>query len=167
MADWIPILTVIHVLGAITFIVAHAVSMAIAFSLKALSDPDLLRRRLKISAWALSVAYWALLVVLVSGFADGIAGAWFNSGRWWIWASLVILLVVAVLMYPLATAPLARVRWALGSPILPRARREVPKAPPVAGDVARLLAAFNPVPPAVVGLIGLALILWMMVTKPF
>jgi hypothetical protein len=167
MASWIPMLTVIHVLSAITFIAAHTVSMVVGFRIKALTDPESLRRQLRMSALALSVAYWALLVVLVSGFADGIAGSWFTSGRLWIWASLVILFVVALLMYPFATRPLARVRWALGAPILPRARREVPKEPPVPSDLARMLAAWNPWRPAALGGIGLVLILWMMVTKPF
>ena len=167
MASWIPVLTAIHVLGAITFVVAHGVSMAVSFSLKGLGDSDGLRRQLGLSARALSVAYWALLVVLASGFIDGIAGSWFSGGAGWIWGSLIVLFAVAALMYPLATAPLARIRWALGAPILARARKEVPTEPPVPADLARTLAAWKPIRPAIVGLIGLALILWMMLTKPF
>lgn len=167
MASWTPVLTAIHVLAVITFVVAHSLSMAVAFSLKDASDPDGLRRQLGISARALSVAYWALLVVLASGFVAGIAGSWFTGGAGWIWGSLVVLFAVAALMYPLATAPMARIRWALGAPILPRARREVPTEAPAPADLARMLAAWKPVRAAIVGLVGLALILWMMLTKPF
>ena len=63
----------------------------------------------------LLVAYLGLLVVIVAGILAGIAGQWFTSGRWWIWAAIVVLVVVTVLMSNMAAVPLAAIRWQLGA----------------------------------------------------
>ena len=167
MTSWIPVLTTIHILGAITFVLAHGISMVVGFRVKMLSEPDRLRPLLKLSAQAVVVSTTALLVVLVSGILGGIAAGWFTSGRYWIWVSLVLLVAVGAVMFPLATAPLARIRWAMGDKFDSRLRKQLPTEPPGPDELPRMLAAWNPMLPATVGGVGLALILWMMLAKPF
>lgn len=169
-SSWSPALRVIHVVGVLLFLGAHAISVFVAFRVKALADRAEARRLLDRSLRAVLVTYVALLTVLVSGILAGIAGAWFTSGRWWIWVALVLLIVVGGLMYPLATKPLMRVRWAAGARLIGKPEtitRQFGDAPPTEADYRAALAAWNPWLPLAIGLIGLVVLIWLMLAKPF
>ncbi|MEA2623132.1 MAG: hypothetical protein QOH61_2042 [Chloroflexota bacterium] len=168
--SWVAPLRTIHLLAVLVFLGGHIVSMWVAFRLKSVGDTMQARRLLNLSLRAVIVAYVALLVVLVSGILAGIAGAWFASGRWWIWASLVLLIVVAGVMFPVASKPLMRVRWAVGAKINMKPAqiaKEYGEAPPTAADYTTAVAAWNPWVPLAIGVTGLVLLLWLMLAKPF
>jgi hypothetical protein len=70
-------------------------------------------------------------------------------------------------MWAMATRPLSRLRQALGSP-QSEGRKLQPAVPPAsAEEVPTRAAAIHPVPIAVVGFGGLALMVWLMWFKPF
>lgn len=169
-ATWVPALRTIHVLAVVVFLAAHVVSMVIGFRVRPGRDKAQVRRWLDISLRSVIVAYLALLVVLISGIMAGIAGAWFTSGRWWIWASLVLLILIAGVMFPLGSKPLMRVRWTVGAKLNMnpgRIAKEFGEAPPTEADYTAALAAWNPWVPLTIGVVGLVLLLWLMLAKPF
>ena len=111
--------------------------------------------------------YVGLLTLVIAGVWDGIIGSWFTGGRLWLWAAVIILVIVAGAMYPMGTEPLQRIRWSLG---LKTQKDMTPQLgpSPASDDVLQgQLAAWNPVRPAILGLGGLVIITWLMVMKPF
>jgi len=92
------LLVLLHVVSSIGFVVTHGVSMVVAFMLGSTRDVARAQRLLDLSARALGPMYLFLLVLLLSGIASGIVGGWWTSGRLWIWASLALLIAIAVYM---------------------------------------------------------------------
>jgi hypothetical protein len=168
--SWLGTWRTIHVISAIVFLVGHAVNMYAAFRFKTVDDVDSARRVLDQSRIGLLVAYLGLLGVLIAGVLAGISGQWFTSGRWWIWAAIVVLIAVSVAMTYLAAQPLAEIRWQLGAKNTRNEKQLQAKlgAPGQGvGNLVTLKASWNPWPVAVIGLVGLAVLLWLMYEKPF
>src|SRR4051794_11109155 len=100
--SWLATWRTVHVIAVVVFLVGHVVSMYAAFRFKGVGTADQARRVLDLSRTGLLIAYVGLLGVIIAGILAGIAGQWFTSGRWWIWAAVVVLVVVTVLMSNLA-----------------------------------------------------------------
>ena len=163
-----PWIVFLHVAGVLFFFIAHGTSMAVGFRLKREHDPARVRALLDLSSWSLGV--WpsiAFVVGVVAGIAAGVIGGWF--GEAWIWIAIVVLAVVAGAMTPLVAARLNVIRAAAGTRAINPFSRKPPDAPPEQDDteLERLLAAWNPVPAAVMGFGGFVVILWLMFFKPF
>jgi hypothetical protein len=161
MHSWI---VVAHVLGAFTFIAAHGASMFASFRLRSVSDRGRVLELLDLSAMSLGVMYVGLLVLLAAGIAAGFTGDFWGDA--WIWASIATLVVILAVMYAVATPFYGRMRAAAGDP------RYVEKAasfkpPATAADLAALATSPRPFWLAAVGGIGLAVIVWLMIAKPF
>ncbi|HWP61946.1 MAG TPA: DUF2269 family protein [Candidatus Binatia bacterium] len=171
----LPWLRFAHVLGAFVFAAGHGVSIVVAFQLRRERDPARLRAMLDLSGVSLNLALLSLLVVLVTGIAAGLVGGSF--GRGWIWLSLVVLLLVGGLMTPLGANHFRRIREAVGdgTAAVESPGEAEPGAWPVAADPAdpppveleALLAGRRPELLALVGGGGFAVILWLMMFKPF
>lgn len=154
----------LHVLGAFTFVLAHGASVLAAFRIRSERDPVRVATLLELSSLGIGVMYIGLGVLLVAGIAAGFMGD--HWGRGWIWASLGILVAVAVAMYAMGTTFYARLRVAAGATVPPQlAARYDP--PPTSAEVAIMAASNRPFLLAGIGGIGLTLIIWLMVVKPF
>jgi Na+/melibiose symporter-like transporter len=153
----------LHILGAFAFVFAHGASALAAFRIRATRDPAQIRTLLDVSGMALGVMYLGLLLLLVGGIAAGIVGDHF--GRGWIWAALVLLVVIIVAMYMMATPFYGQLRVAAG------ARAKDPKVDPnptvSQADIDALAGSNRPTVLLAIGTIGFLLILWLMVIKPF
>ena len=103
--DLRPTLILIHVLAALVFVIAHAVSAVAMFQVRSQSDRAVLTALLNRSSKAMIVAYIALLVLLVGGVILGFLGS--RWGSLWIWVSLVLFVVVSWAMLPLAANPMS------------------------------------------------------------
>ena len=161
--DWYPWVVFIHAATVLLFFIAHGTSMAVAFAVRREENLDRLRAGLDLSQRAMGPATIVLSVVgILAGIAAGFMGDWW--GKLWIWISLVLLLLVAGGMTPLAAVRLNAMRVAAGLPN-PRQR----DAPPAENleELRRLQAAWNPMPIAVVGIASFVVILFMMMVKPF
>jgi len=145
----------VHATATLLFFVAHGVSMAVSFALKRETEPARVRALLDLSRFSLGVP---TLVVLLIGLAAGIAAGFMGEhwGRIWIWASLILLVVVGGAMTPLATIRLKAIGEAAGA-----------TQPEDAGEMRRLIGAWNPLPVAAMGLAAFVVILWLMMEKPF
>ncbi len=163
-----PWLVVAHVTGMMLFFIAHGVSMFVGFRLRTERDPARVAALLDLSAMSLGIpASIAVLVGFLAGVAAGFVGGWW--GQLWIWVALVLFVVVALVMTPMAASRLNAIRAAAGT--LPAQNPFVrrPAAPPPPDPIAleRALTAWNPVPVAALGLTTFVVILALMLLKPF
>ena len=160
--SWVKFL---HILGASGFLLAHGGSANAAFRLRREQSVERVRAVLELSSAAFNAMYGSLLVLLVAGVITGFLGHWWGSG--WIWVSILVLLGTAVAMFFLATGYFNKVRRAVGLSWFD-AKGSHPAEPPLPQDpLASLLDAVRPIEFAVLGLLPIALILWLMVFKPF
>lgn len=153
----------VHATAILLFFVAHGVSMVVAFALKREAEPSRVLALLDLSRLSLGVP---TLVVLILGLLTGIVAGFMGDywGRIWIWASLVLLVLVGGAMTPLATFRLQAIRAAAGGTT---SRDDVEAQPENPDEMRRLIAAWNPLPVAAMGLTAFIVILWLMMEKPF
>lgn len=153
----------LHILGAFAFAFGHGASALAAFRIRATRDPAQVRTLLDVSSMSLGVTYVGLLLLLIGGIAAGLAGDHFSSG--WIWAAIVILVVIIVAMYAMATPFYGQLRIAAG------VRAKDPKVDPNPvvdqAGIDALAGSSRPMVLLAIGGVGLILILWLMVIKPF
>ena len=161
MYPWIVFL---HVLGAFAFVAAHGVSMVAAFQLRGERDRSRQAALLQLSGTGIGVMYVGLLLLLVAGIAAGFVGD--HWGRGWIWASLGILVAVIAVMYAVATPFYGRMRAAAGVGGMGQAADRF-KPPATEADLEALATSNRPWVLAIVGGIGLVVIVWLMLAKPF
>ena len=157
----------IHVATILLFFMAHGVSMFVAFRLRMERDPARVRMLLDLSSWSMGIpAIAAISVGILAGIATGIMGGWLGS--LWFWISLVLLVLVALAMTPMAANQLKPIRTAAGTvTINPFSRIQAPAPDSDPAELARLLDAWNPVPIAALGTVAFLVILWLMLFKPF
>lgn len=159
---WIVFL---HVLGAFLFVGGHGVSMFVAFRARREPDRGRLGALLDISGWSLNVAGVGMLVLLVSGILAGIVAN--DFGKWWIWLSLVMFIVIGGLMTPIGGAYFSRLRAGIGQ----RTRTLKPADPdpvPVSDqELAVLRESRAPEMLLLVGAGGFLVILFLMMFRPF
>lgn len=158
--EWYPWVVFIHAAAILAFFIAHGVSMAVAFAIRGETDVQRVRAMLDLSQSSLgTAAIAAILLGLLSGIAAGFMGTHWD--RLWIWISLGLLVVVGGLMTPMGTIPLSKMRSAAGLPT-----RNGPGAEDL-DQLRTLIAAWNPVPLATLGLGGFVAMLWLMMAQPF
>jgi hypothetical protein len=168
--SWLATWRTVHVIAVVVFLAGHAVSMYAAFRFKSVSTVEQAKGVLELSRKGLLVAYVGLLVTIVAGILAGIAGQWFTSGRWWIWAAIVVLVIVTIVMTNMAAEPMAGIRWQLGATPTRNPKQLEKKLGPAGQGTERLAelqSGWKPIPIAIVGLVGLAFLLWLLSAKPF
>lgn len=154
-----------HILGIFGFLLAHGAAAAVAFKLRAERDVERIRALLELSRSVSMVSSVALLTLLTAGVALGFMGQWWSHG--WIWTSLGLFLLLGVTMMALGSRPFNRTRQ-----LLQMEPRSAKVAPALQGDalrqaVAATLSATHPLLLTLLSGVGLALILWLMMFKPF
>lgn len=166
--DWHPWIVYAHVLGAFAFAAGHGVSATMAFRLRHERDPIRIGAILDMSLYSISPASLmtiGFVVLLLSGIAGGFEGAYW--GKAWIWVSIVLLIAVTGAMTPIGAVHYNKVRTAIGQK-LPRDKSDAPPPAPLPPDrLEPLLVSPRPWQLAAVGGIGFALIVYLMVFKPF
>jgi amino acid transporter len=165
LTPYIGWIVFLHVLGAFMFVAGHGVSMFAVFQVRKEKDRGKLAALLDLSGWSLAVAGIGLLILLISGI---VAGLVLNSwGRWWIWISLALFLVIGIVMTPVGGAYLRGLRVAIGQ--RPRnAKPDDPDPVPVSdGELAALQASNRPEILLLLGAGGFVVILWLMMFRPF
>jgi hypothetical protein len=151
--------------GVILFVLAHFVSVVVLLLIQRQRDPSTLRRLLTVSRQSLLVALIGLALWFLGGVVAGFSGNWWTSGRLWIWASLVLAIAIIGLMTPMGRFYFNRVREAVGIDPQTNAVNLDATIDPGAVDVA--VRSGQPLLLAALGTIGLLVIFWMMLAKPF
>lgn len=157
----------IHIAAAFGLVLAHGVSAFAAFAIRGTRDRTRIVALLELSGVSLGLLYVSLLVLLIAGILAGIAAGWYTSGRLWIWAALILLVLVVVAMYALASRYYGQIRNAVGLPSNMDPKGAPPPVPATDPELDALLATRRPELIAAVGGIGFLLILYLMVFKPF
>lgn len=159
------ILVYLHVASAFAFVMVHGVSAFASFWVKRETDAERQRALLNLSAGTYGAMYISLGALVFTGVGAGFVGAHWGSG--WIWLALIVLVITAGVMSAFAMREYTPLRRALGLPYFAKNRPQ-PAEPPAAPEViARHVQAIRPMLLAVVGIAGLAIILWLMLFKPF
>ena len=163
--DWYPWIVFVHVAAAFLFVMGHGASMWASDQVRRERDIVRIQALLELSGRSLGLVYGALLTLLVAGIAAGIMGDHFARG--WIWASIGVLVAIIVLMYALASTYYRRVREAVGMRTM-QTPKDAPDPTPISAEaLATLVDSHRPDVIGLVGIIGLLILLWLMLFKPF
>jgi hypothetical protein len=167
LAPFLPWLVFLHIVGAFGLVLAHGVSVFAAFAIRGTRERARIVSLLELSGVSLGVLYISLLLLLLGGILAGIAAGWYTSGRLWIWAALILLILIVVSMYAMASRYYALVRNAVGLKAATDPKDAPPPAPASEQELDALLRTNRPEQLAGIGGIGFLLILYLMVFKPF
>lgn len=149
-----------HVLGVFGFLLAHGVSAAVVFRVRTEQDVTALRALLNLSGNTLMASFISLLVLLAAGIGAAFVGHWWAFG--WPWAALGVLIAVWVVMSAQTGPVLRRLRLAVGI-----TGRGQAKEPATTAAIAATQASVRPWVSALTGGVGLLVLLWLMLFKPF
>jgi len=149
--SWYLFWNLVHFAGIVLFVGGHGVSASVTMRLPKERDPARLEPLLALSRSTIVWSNVGLLVLVIGGVANWLLIDYTPQG--WLWASVGLLVVLAGVGFALAAPYFRRVRAAIAS-----------------NDPAALAAAVDSgVPRTIfwVETVGVALILWLMVYKPF
>lgn len=151
-----------HLVGVFGFLLAHGASASVALRLRHEHEPGAIRGLLALTAATRRLMYGSLALLGVAGALAGYLGGWWSEG--WTWASVGVLIAMTLAVV------------AVGTPYFRRLRKvaEIAAARSAAGgddasgeELRAMLRSARPLVVSAVGLGGLAVILWLMVLKPF
>ena len=158
MERWLLYLHLAAVLG---FMLIHGASVQVTWKMRGEPDPE---RSLHLFDPLSDVRPLRLVLgaVIVTGLVSGYVGAYWRE--WWMWAALVLLLAITWLMRLYGGGFYTLIERAATEAIEARGSAREAEARSAFDRVRR---AWHPVGLTIVGLGGLAVILWLMVFKPF
>jgi hypothetical protein len=152
-----------HIGSVLAFVLSHGASAAMALRIKAEPSADGVKALVLLSSLSSRVMYPLLVLVVLTGIWLGVSGQFW--GRAWIWAAVAGLVVTVALM-TLMGRQYHALRVASGQRRGSDRRRES-AAPAAPEEVRRLALSTSPWPITLLGLVALALLLWLMIFKPF
>lgn len=159
MYQWLVFL---HICGVIIFFAAHGVSTMVTFRLERQQNLERMRALMELSAASLPVMWLGLGLLLLGGIAAGFMGNWWSQG--WIGLSFILMIVMTGWFGYYARRHFTPLRKAMG---LPSRREPTPPPPASLEEIKHLLQAANPLLLSGVGFGISAIILFLMVFKPF
>jgi len=162
MYKWVVFL---HILSVFGFLVSHGVSMNMAFALRRERDLERLRALLQLSTTSYTTMYPSLLLIVLTGILAGFQGHWWGKG--WIWAALIVLIVVVSAMYPMGSMVYGAAKNAVGLPSMQGGKAVPSGTSKSLEEIDSILKKANPIALAAVGYGGLAVLAFLMVFKPF
>ena len=164
-AQLIRWLIFLHILSALTFFMAHGTSAAMAFKVRRETDFARIRAMLDLSLSTMIIMAISFLIMGLTGLILPFLINIWNKG--YIWASIVLMLFVFVYMVVFNETSYKQLRRLVGLPYR-RGSKELPAEPPSSPEeVAALLNQTNVMALALVGYVIPAIVLWLMVFKPF
>jgi len=154
-----------HVPSALTFYMAHGTSVAMAFKVR--KETDFTR-----TSAMLDLSWSTMILMSVSFLIMGLTGIIlpFMIHIWnkvWIWASIVLMLFVFIYMAMFNETTYKQLRRLVGLPYM-KGSKQLPAEPPSSPqEVAALLKKTGVAGLVVVGYVIPAIVLWLMIFKPF
>lgn len=155
----------LHVFCVFGYLLAHGVSAAVSFALK--KERNILRVRalLDLSAASYPAMTYSMYAFLIFGVVATFQGGWW--GRGWVWTSLVLGVVIALLMVVFGAGIYGEARKAAGIRYNFKGKWFAPEPAKSDEEVFVILAKANPVLLTLIGYGGFAIITWLMTAKPF
>ena len=163
--DWYPWVVTLHVLGAFLFVFGHGASAFAALRLRRERDPARIGAMLEVSTASFVTMGIGWLVLLAAGIVATFMGnLW---GEAWIWISLVIFVVLTGYMTPRAAGWTRQVRHAIGVKAASDKKDAPDPTPASPEELDQILRSPRVFEVTAVGGIGLAVIIFLMILKPF
>ncbi len=159
MYEWLIFL---HVAAVLAFMVAHGAHITAMWRMRAEADPAVSLTLLNAVGSVGLLRIW-LAVVVGTGVLAAFMGSWWTSS--WIWTSLAMLVVIWVAMWRYAGHYYGLVEDAATRAIAARASDAPDAAAQQEFDAAR--RGWQTIGMTGIGFGGLAVILWLMMFKPF
>ena len=147
----------LHIAGVFGFLMAHGVSVYVTLRLPKEREPARVSQLLELSASSVGFMWNSIGALLVGGIAAGFTGHFWGQG--WIWASIVVLVLVMGAMYAMGTTWAKRLRTISGA--MAGGTEAVSGA-----QFEEILRSKRPYTIAAIGFVGLLVILWLMIFKP-
>jgi hypothetical protein len=158
-------LVFIHVLSAITFFLAHGAAAAMVFKVRSETDFARIRAMLDLSISTVQAYMLSFLIMGLTGLAMAfIIHIW---NKVWIWLSVVLILFVAVWMGLVNEKQIKQLRRLVGLPYMQGTKEYPAEEPASHEEVSALLQKINPYQWTLVGYGIPAIVLWLMIFKPF
>ena len=159
-------LVFVHVLSGFIFFLSHGAAAFGLLKMPQEREQDRIKALLDLRTYADPWMSWSSGVLFLSGIVAGFMGQWWGKG--WIWVSLVLLILVSLPMTFMGRVYFERIRKAQGlENRLPGTKGGTTEKPASAKELEAIIVVGKPGLIAAVGLIGLALIVWLMMFKPF
>jgi hypothetical protein len=146
----------------------------VLFKLRGERKVERIRALLDLSKASIRWTYTFLILLGLSGGTAAYLGEWWRQG--WVWASAALLTLIALAMDWIGDPYFDQLRVAVGleEPQGPKGKKGAPAPQNPLPDTSagaekliRLLRSPRPLLLALVGIVGLAAILWLMLLKPF
>ncbi len=162
MYPWILFL---HVLSGFIFMMSHGAAAIIAFRLKGEDDPNRIQALLNVSSTSWLVFMISFLGLLIAGIALGFMGRWW--GEAWIWISLALLIAMGIIMGVMTQRHYHSLRKVVGLPYMEGNKEQPAGEVGSQQEIQAVIELGRPWLMALIGGGGWALILWLMIFKPF
>jgi hypothetical protein len=163
--EFYPWVVIAHVFFVIIAFGAHGTSVFAMFQARREADRSRLTAVLDLSQASLGLSGVALIVALVLGIVAAIMGGHF--GRLWPWAAIGVVVLVFGVMTPVGANPMRDLRKSLGLP----GRGDKPGMPSHQpgsnADVEAAQARLRPDLLTIIGVVAIAVLVWLMEAKPF
>ena len=158
-------LVFLHILSAITFFLAHGTSAAMVFQVRKETDFTRIRALLDLSWSTMTLMGVSFLILGLTGILLPFLFNIWNKG--YIWLSIVLMLAVFFYMAIYNETHFKKLRRLVGLPYM-KGNKQLPAEPPSSPEeVAALLKQTSVTGLVVAGYIIPAIVLWLMVFKPF
>jgi hypothetical protein len=158
-------LVFLHVLAVITFFLAHGTSAAMTFQIRKETEFARIRALLDLSWSTMILMGVSFLVMGLTGLILPFMIHIWNRG--YIWVSIILMLFVFIYMAMFNETHYKELRRLVGLPYM-KGNKNLPAEPPSSPEeVAALLKKTSAASMVVVGYIVPAIVLWLMIFKPF
>jgi Predicted integral membrane protein (DUF2269) len=153
--EWVKLL---HIGAALAFVAAHGASMAVLYVIRRQSERSRIVASLDLASGTTVPMYVALLAVVGTGFWMAFLEASLFEERWF-WAALILLVLTGVLMFFLAKPFAERIRdaCAIRESGVPRVSDQ---------ELSEILRSTRTYVITAIGVIGLAVVLYLMMFQP-
>lgn len=158
-------LVFVHVLSAVTFFLAHGTSAAMAFQMRKETKIERIRTLLDLSGTTIMAIFASFLLMGISGVVlPFILKIW---NQVWIWLSIVLMVFVFFWMMGTNDRTYKTLRKLAGMPYM-QGKKEFPPEPAASDEeIAAHIRKISTHQLVIVGYVIPAIVLWLMVFKPF
>lgn len=155
----------LHVLSALTFFLAHGASAAMAFKVRKETELARIRAMLDLSESTIEIVFVSFLGLLLTGVVLSFLLRIWNKG--WVWTSLLLMIFVFIWMVWMNEQAYKTLRKLVGLPYR-QGSKEYPAQPPASiEEVTAQLKKLSVKGLVIVGYVIPAIVLWLMIFKPF
>lgn len=158
-------LVFLHVLSALTFFLAHGAAAAMIFKVRTETDFSRIRAMLDLSVSTFKAYMISFLVMGLTGITMPFLIHIWN--KVFIWLSIILILFVAVWMGLVNEKQIKQLRRLVGLPYMKGSKEFPAEQPASPEEVAEFLKTINPYQWALIGYGIPAVVLWLMIFKPF